>query len=297
MRCTLHLFSARDYVSLRPAVAPALVRGMQSALRDRARKLDVHRLIALARGFFEEEPRTFDELRGFLATHHPKGDVRTMAYAIRNVLPLVQVPPDVAWGSPGVSDFAVAASWPGQPVPAGQASPEALVLRYLAAFGPATSADMQVWSGLPALRDTFDALRPKLVVLRDDRGRELFDLPKAPRPGQDAAAPVRFLPEFDNVLLSHADPTRILAEKHRPWIFLPNLIRRATFLVDGMVAGTWKVERAPSPRRSSSSSHSSRSRRRRGTRWRRKPPRLSDSSRRTRVPSTFILRRDADTTE
>ena len=89
----------------------------------------------------------------------------------------------------------------------------------------------------------FEELRPKLRTFRDERGRELFDLPSAPRPDADVPAPARFLPEFDNIILSHADRTRIVDDAHRPAIVTKNLQVRATFLVDGFVAGTWSVER------------------------------------------------------
>jgi len=118
-----------------------------------------------------------------------------------------------------------------------------LVRRYLAAFGPASVQDAQAWSGLPRLKDVFESLRPELVTFRDERKRELFDLPDAPRPGADVPAPVRFLPDFDNLVLAHDDRTRLIAPEHRSRIVTKNLLVRATFLVDGRVAGLWKVER------------------------------------------------------
>ena len=122
-------------------------------------------------------------------------------------------------------------------------SPETLVRRYLAAFGPAAPSDAQAWSGLQGLREVFESLRSSLVTFRDERKRELFDLPDAPRPPEDAEAPVRFIPDFDNLVLSHDDRSRIVADAHRGRVTLKNLQVRATFLVDGMVAGTWKSER------------------------------------------------------
>ena len=112
-----------------------------------------------------------------------------------------------------------------------------------ATIRPATPADAQAWSGMGGLRDTFEALRPSLVTFRDARKRELFDLPDAARPDEDTPAPVRFVPDFDNLVLAHDDRTRIIADEHRPRVTLKNLQVRATFLVDGVVAGTWKSER------------------------------------------------------
>ena len=110
-------------------------------------------------------------------------------------------------------------------------------------------ADAQTWSGLRDLKETFEELRPKLRAFRDERGRELFDLPKAPRPPADTPAPVRFLPDYDNLLLAHADRTRVISDAHRPKVGTANLRILATFLVDGMVSGTWKIERAKTVRR------------------------------------------------
>lgn len=243
MRATLHLMTAADYLALRGPLQPMLSRGMQSILRERATTLDLVALETEARAFFGGAPATFDALRDHLKAKYPDGDERAMAYAVRMHLPLVQVPTETPWGFPAAADFAVADTWLGTKVSTGPAPAHELVRRYLAAFGPATPADAQAWSGLSGLREVFEELRPELVTFRDARKRELFDLPDAPRPPEDTPAPVRFLPEFDNLVLSHDDRTRVIAEEHRPKVTLKNLQVRATFLVDGFVAGTWKVER------------------------------------------------------
>jgi hypothetical protein len=161
---------------------------------------------------------------------------------VRTQLPLVMVPTTDRWAFPSVADFTLAESWLDAPISDDDA-PEALVLRYLAAFGPATAADVQTWSGLTGMGRVLKALRPGLRVFQDERGRELFDAPEAPQPDAEVAAPPRFLPAFDNLVLSYADRTRVLADEHRALVVTKNLRVRATFLVDGFVGGTWEVNR------------------------------------------------------
>src|SRR5205085_2658356 len=108
--------------------------------------------------------------------------------------------------------------------------------------GPASVADVQKWSGVTRLSEAVERLRPRLRVFRDEAGRELFDLPRAPRPDPGTPAPVRFLPEFDNLLLSHADRTRVMAFEHRSGVFTVNGRILGTILVDGFVAGTWATK-------------------------------------------------------
>ncbi len=174
---------------------------------------------------------------------HPKGDERAMGFVARMSLPLVQVPTapgENEWGYPADSAFAHSEAWLGAALSATTDAPDELVLRYLAAFGPATVGDAQAWSGLQGLAPVFERLRPKLVTFADERKREQFDLPDAPRPPEDTPAPVRLLPDFDNLIVSRAD-ARFVPLAHRTKVFLSALRVRATFLVDGFVAGTWSV--------------------------------------------------------
>jgi hypothetical protein len=216
---------------------------MQGILGEGARGLDLAALNAAARSCLDERPCTFEELRAALRQAWPAADERAMGYAVRTHLPLVQVPTETRWGWPGAAAFAVAESWIGKRL-AAKGDPKALVLSYLAAFGPAGVRDAETWSYLKGLAPAFEELRPKLRVFRDERDRELFDLPKAPRPPEKTPVPVRFLPDYDNLLLSHADRRRVIADEHRPRIATANLRLPPTFLVDGFVAGTWKMERA-----------------------------------------------------
>jgi hypothetical protein len=238
MRGTLHLMSADDYLSLRGPIQPALTAARQTILRDRLKEVDVPALVSAARGIFRERPRTFTDLRDALMDTFPKGDERAMGYSVRMQLPLVAVPDDSEWGFSADPVFADAESWISKP-PASGDRPDSLVVRYLGAFGPAAAADVQAWSALSGIRQVLDELRPRLRVFRDEKKRELFDLPEAPRPPEDTPAPVRFLPGFDNIVLSHADRTRIMADEHRKRVTTKNLLVLPTFLVDGFVAGTW----------------------------------------------------------
>ena len=243
MRGTLHVMTTADYLALRGAMQPMLTKGTLAILRDRATALDLDALDAEGRKFFGNAPATFDALRDHLKSKFPKSDERAMAYMIRTHVPLVQVPTDAPWAFPAAADFALADRWLSKKVSVAATGSEALVLRYLAAFGPATPSDAQAWSGLAGLGEVFESLRPSLLTFRDERKRELFDLPDAPRPDEGTEAPVRFIPDFDNLVLSHDDRSRIMADVHRGRVTLKNLQVRATFLVDGMVAGTWKSER------------------------------------------------------
>jgi len=256
MRVTIHWMTAKDYVRFRPALQPALTSGLRSALGARMKELDIEAHVRTARAFFAKEPATFSELRRVLAKPGTNLDEpatpheRAMAYAVRTNLPLVQVPTDATWGFPGNPSFALASSWLGgrhapkmdAPLPLEEATRE-LVRRYLAAFGPATVADAQAWSGHRGLAHVFEELRAELAVFRDEKGRELFDLPSAPRPAADVDAPVRFLPEFDNVLLAHTDRTRVLGGVAKSKVFPPGAQGVPSFIVDGMLAGHWRLDR------------------------------------------------------
>jgi len=235
-RSTIHLVTARDCLAIRPAVQPVL-----DAFPKRLSGLDTDAIAAAGRELVEERPRTLAELGGLLAGSWDRSPAE-LANAVRALVPLVQVPPRGLWRRSGRALHTSAEAWLGRPLAPGTA-PDELVLRYLAAFGPATVRDVQAWSGLTRLREAVERLRPGLVTFRDEEGRELLDLPGAPRPGPGTSAPPRFLPEYDNVLLGHADRTRILAEEHRRLVFTENAIR-ATFLVDGFVRGTWARDRA-----------------------------------------------------
>jgi hypothetical protein len=242
MRCTLHLMSRRDYLVFRPMLQPALSTGMRAVLGDRTQSFPWDALLTEAQRLFEERPRTFTDLRAELMTLFPAADERAMGYSVRTHLPLIVVPGEHEWGFRADTAFALAEEWRGRPLDSDD-RPHALALRYLAAFGPASASDLQAWSGLRGITSVLNELRPQLQVFRDDRRRELFDLPGAPRPPEEMPVPARFVADFDNLILSHADRTRVIADEHRTVVITKNGQVLPTFLVDGFVAGTWKLSR------------------------------------------------------
>jgi hypothetical protein len=239
MRNTLHVMSAKDFLALRSALQPGMDKALRGILKDRLDALQLPALLDFAREHFAT-PRPFDSLRDALGERFKKLDVRAAAYAVRCTLPLLQVPDDSEWAFPSTADFVPAAQWL-KKQPREKPDLEALVLRYLAAFGPASAADAQAFLGAPSLSGVLETLRKKLVVLETEDGRKLFDLPDAPRPGEDVEAPVRFLAEFDSLLLAHADRARLVPAAHKKALITKNLMIPGTVLVDGFVAATWKA--------------------------------------------------------
>jgi Winged helix DNA-binding domain len=243
MRATIHLVTDRDFLTLRPAVQPVLDRDVYRNAtygKEHLAGLDVDAVLRAGKALLEERSRTAAELRRSLGPRWPGRDAAALAYAVRGLLPLVHVPPRGLWGESGPVALSTAESWLGQSV-ASVRGPGETILRYLAAFGPATVADARTWSGLGGLRDVFERLRPRLVSFRDEHGRELFDVPGAPLPDPETPAPPRFLSHFDNALLSHADRTRIISDEHRKALFEDPMMRGV--LLDGFACGTWKAER------------------------------------------------------
>jgi hypothetical protein len=243
MRATLHLATAEDYPWLRATLQPAMIYAAETIAKQRdSGDLDLPVLVAMAQEYIAEKPRTFEEISAMLAERWPGRDVGALRYTVRTHLPLVQVPINGGWSYPGKPAFTLAELWLGRSMSA-QANLPQLVSRYLAAFGPATVQDLQTWSGLHKLKDAIAEMKADLRSYRDERGRELLDLPDTPLPDADTPAPVRFLPEFDNLLLSHQNRTRVIPDKYHAHIFLAGLRVRAAILVDGYVAGAWKIEK------------------------------------------------------
>jgi hypothetical protein len=264
MRNTVHLVTAADFLGFRPLFQPLMERALAGNFGRNLAGLDLAELKALARVLLAERPLTRTQLAEQLSPRWPDHDPAALAYAATHLLPLVQVPPRGLWGRTGPAAFALAGAWLGAPqsappdparadgpsAPPDPSSPpdparavEQLVLRYLAAYGPAAVADIQAWSGLTRLREVADRLGPLLRTFTGPGGAELLDLPDAPRPGSDVPAPPRFLPEYDNLLLSFADRSRVIRDGRAVPLPPGHGATTGTLLVDGFWQADWTITR------------------------------------------------------
>jgi winged helix DNA-binding protein len=243
MRGTIHLVTAEDAAELRPLTQPVLDAEIarHPDYGPALRGVNVAPALAFARKELAKEPMNGRELRTAMAKRFPKRDAAALAYACRCLLPLVQVPPRGLWGRSGEMRSTTLESWTGRTLTS-RPSIDRVVLRYLAAFGPATVADIGSWSRLTGMREVVDRLKRKLRRLTDENGRELWDVPDAPRPDPETPAPVRFLPEYDNILLSHADRSRFFPETVTNHSIGLGRTINGTALHDGLVCATWRLE-------------------------------------------------------
>jgi hypothetical protein len=239
MRNTIHLVTARDAFALKPLFTPFGERGFihGSPWGRGMTEQDLVEIRRVGAEFMSERPHTVAELAKRMAQRFPNRDPLAVAYGVRYMVPLVFTTPRGVWRAAGPVALTTFEAWLGRkPGPA--IDPEAFVLRYLAAFGPASAADFRAWSGL-AMRPVFERLRPRLRVFRDEKGTELFDLARAPRPSADTAVPVRFLPDYDNILLAHSDRTRVMPAGRHLGMFSSNGVMQGAVLVDGFVRAMW----------------------------------------------------------
>jgi hypothetical protein len=243
MRATIHLVSADDILRLRPLMQPVLDAELarHPAFAPLLDGVDLGPVLEHARELFSDRPRTGPELRAALGERFHTLDAAAIAYACRCKLPLVQVPPRGLWGRSAQVTTTTAEAWLGRLLDS-RSSLDDVVLRYLVAFGPATVADVTTWCRLTGMRAVLERLRPRLRTFRDESGRELFDLPDAPRPDPDTHAPTRYLPEYDNALLSHADRSRFVSERAREGAARVTTRVQGAVLYDGMLAAVWRQE-------------------------------------------------------
>lgn len=242
MRGTVHLVTVRDALDLRVLVQPVVERTHNGAFGRRMGGADPARIKSAVRELLVDGPLTARELGTRLVERGIGDDVEAIGNAARVYVPLVQVTPRGVWGAGGQAKYQPLDTWAGSKLES-EPSVDEVLLRYLRSFGPASVLDVQKWSGLTRLNEVFERLRPGILTFRNEEGRELFDVPDAPRPDPDTPAPVRLLGEYDNVLLGHADRRRLIpegfpwAEMLAPGRFVNNL------LVDGVLRATWWIER------------------------------------------------------
>jgi hypothetical protein len=235
MRATMHLVSARDYPYL-----DAAVREARTIARVRGRKPPPRELVEQARALTRERPRSRPELMRALGldprTQDPD-ELRTYSWVVA-LARLEQTPDAAFWAFRGSPLLAPAE----HELPARDSAGAHMIRRYLAAFGPATRADVSAWSGVPVrdLARAFDSLR--LRTFRDEKGRELLDLPRAPLAEASVPAPPRLLPRWEELLLAHKDRSRVLPDEYRKTVIALNGDVNQAVLVDGFVAGAWRQE-------------------------------------------------------
>lgn len=240
LRTTIHLATARDCLAIRPLMEPILRRTMQGAFGKRLAGADLEALAGEGHALLDGEPRTFAQLRTLLRDRWAQSDDgQALSYSISYLVPLVQVPPRGLWNKTNQPTWQTTERYFGKPL-AKRPSLGDLVMRYFAAFGPATVNDVQAWCCLTKLAEVVDRLRPRLVTFRDEQGHELFDVPDAPRPDPSTPAPVRFLPQYDNVFLGHADRSRLSSEKY-PLPPPPATEWVSPLFLEGYIAGWWKL--------------------------------------------------------
>ncbi|WP_432948799.1 winged helix DNA-binding domain-containing protein [Kribbella sp. CA-253562] len=244
MRATIHMTSSRDFLALRALVQPRLEREVyqNQAYGRHLTGVDMDAVLDAGLTRLKESPATGAQLREHLGPLFPDRDPASLAHAVRCLLPTIQIPPRGIWGKGGNPTLTTADLWLDSPIDP-HPSIDALVLRYLAAYGPASPADAQTWSGLTHLTEVFDRLDLRKYVAPN--GRTLYDLPTISLPEEDLPVPVRFLPEYDNVLLSHADRTRFIADSTREHLTLTEVLTRGAVLYDGRVVAMWKQVRRP----------------------------------------------------
>jgi Winged helix DNA-binding domain len=237
MRTTIHLVSKRDYWPFTVAVRETRNKHW---LKAHGGRIDPRKLAAAAKRLrpqLANGPMRQAEVDEFLG-----GDAATRN-GVGVLLDLVRVPPSGTWERRRADIYALAEEWVGPENVDPDDALDVLVRRYLGGFGPAARKEIADWAGLPPKEIAPALERIELRTFRDENGKELVDLPRAPLPDPETPAPVRFLPTWDATLLAHARQTQILPERYRSRVFhvkVPQSV--STFLVDGQVAGTWKHE-------------------------------------------------------
>jgi hypothetical protein len=238
MRGTIHVLTPDDALALRPWVQPALDQVSKSnQMNKTARHVPVENIVRETRRLLEHGPLPVKELGERLAKAFPDAPAAALAHLARERAPLVQLPPRGLWRGSGGVVYQTVENHLGRP--AVDVDLRELVRRYLRSFGPATAADMTVWSRVTRLGPVFDSMSDELVVVECEDGRRRYDVPDAPYADEDAPAPVRLLGTYDNLWLSHADRAHVVPpEAASRWRGVNGGVGNTIF-VDGIMAGLW----------------------------------------------------------
>ncbi|MGK5556992.1 winged helix DNA-binding domain-containing protein [Actinomadura kijaniata] len=241
LRGTQHIATADDFLWMRTLVQPAVLRTRQAGFGRVTADWDLDELAAAARQVLAGRTLTRPQVARALAERWPDRDLLALGWSVQALVPVVHPPPSGTWNTWGATPFALVEDWTGRPLDH-DPRPDELIRRYLAAFGPGSVKDFQAWSGMRRMDGDFDRMRGELRVYRDENGVELFDLPDAGLPDPGVPAPVRFLPDLDNLLLAYHDRTRVMTVEQRKVVCVGAWVK-ATMLVDGRVRGVWRIER------------------------------------------------------
>ncbi|MEV0293002.1 winged helix DNA-binding domain-containing protein [Nocardia sp. NPDC050710] len=244
IRRTVHLADASDFRWLRPTVRPIVHAALQAPYyREEIAGLDLDELAAAGREVLAGKTLSRSDFGKLLGERFPNRLPRRLAESVELMVPMVHGSETGEWGRwrNRYVTIGLAEEWIGAPM-SDAPDPEQLILRYLAAFGPATVADMQAWAGVTRLAEVIDDMRDRLRVFTDDKHKVLFDLPDAPLADPDLPVPVRFLPAFDNALLGHKDRRRVISDEDRGRIAKEASAGVPMYLVDGFVHGRWALE-------------------------------------------------------
>jgi hypothetical protein len=246
-RTTIHLMTADDWLALRPVLQVVAERGFftGSPFGRRLQGLDVDEVVRVGRTLLDERPRSGGELRAALTERFPGWDAEALGHAVRAIVPTVQVTPRGVWGKALQPTLTTPEAWLGRSV-GSDTDPGPMVLRYLRAFGPATVMDIQSWCWLTKLGEVVERLAPDLRTFRDDQGRVLWDVPDGALPDPETPAPPRFLPMYDNIVLSHKDRSRIIGDapsSSAASARVDAVFGKGSVLLDGFVSAGWRIDR------------------------------------------------------
>jgi hypothetical protein len=244
-RGTLHIVTPRDFWAFTAARRALAADYWPPAYERLLPKRGIAEIATAIVAELRSGPLTFEEIRALLRPYATERISTTFLWRrVQGQAPVVHVSPSGTWGYHGNGVFVAADAVLRGGLPDPEDAREHLIRSYLRAFGPASAQDVAQWAGLQRTGPITETLAGMgLRTFRDERGKVLYDLPRAPLPDPETPAPPRLVPRYDNLVLSHADRTRILGDVPVSRIVTKNALVHATILVDGFAVGTWQLEK------------------------------------------------------